>query len=251
MVYPAISSQNPTDRATFKAYCLRRLGAPVIEINVEDDQVDDRIDDALQFFFDYHYDGTSQCYYKYQITETDKTNGYITLPDNIIGAVDIFDISDQYGVSNMFNIRYQIALNDLYTLTSVSVVPYYMAMTHLSLLAEILVGKQPIRFNRYDNKLYIDTDWSTLNGSWVCVRAYSVMDPTLYPSVWSDRFLKEYATNLIKRQWGEHLKKFGQMQMPGGIVFNGKEIWNEAQTEITRLEPELLRMTMPATDMIG
>lgn len=251
MVYPAVSSQNPKDRASFKAYCLRRLGAPVLEINVEDDQVEDRIDDALQFFYEYHYDGTQLQYYKYIITEQDKANGYITLPDNIIGAVDIFDIGDQYGVQNMFNIRYQIALNDLYTLTSVSLVPYYMAMSHLQLLQEILVGRQPLRYNKYDNKLYIDTDWSNFTGTFVVVKAYSVMDPTTYTAIWSDRFLKEYATQLIKRQWGEHLKKFGQVQMMGGVVFNGQQIYNEAQTEITRLEHELMRITLPATDMIG
>lgn len=251
MSYPAMSSQNPTNRASFKAYCLRRLGAPVIEINVDDDQVEDRIDDALQFWFDYHYDGTELAYYKYQVTETDRTNGYITLPDNILGAVDIFDVGDQYGVQNMFNIRYQIALNDLYTLTSVSLVPYHMAMTHLSLLQEILVGRQPMRYNRYNNRLYIDTDWSNFTGSWIIVKAYSVIDPNVYTAAWSDKFLKKYATALIKKQWGENIKKFGNMQMPGGVVFNGQEIWNEANAEITQLEHELSNITLPSLDMIG
>jgi len=251
MAYPALSAKNPTDRASFKEYCLRRLGKPVIEINVDDDQVEDRIDDALQYWFEYHYDGSETQYYKYQITDQDRINGYITLPDNIIGAVEIFDISDQYGVQNMFNIRYQIALNDLYTLTSVSLVPYYMAMQHLSLLAEVLVGKQPIRYNKYNNQLHIDTDWSNFTGSWVMVKAYSVIDPDQWTAAWSDRFLKEYGTQLIKRQWGEHLKKFGGMRMPDGTILNGKEIWDEANQEITRLEHEMSRMTMPAMDMIG
>lgn len=252
MAYPALSSQNPTDRASFKAYCLRRLGAPVIEVNVEDWQVEDRIDDALQFWFDYHYDGTFLSYYKYQVQQSDITNGYITLPNNIIGAVDLFELGTAYGSGDLFNIRYQIALNDMYTLTSVSMVPYYMARQQLSLLEEILVGKQAIRFNRYDNKLYIDMDWSLAPvGTWIIVKAYAVVDPNQFTDAWSDRFLKAYATQLIKRQLGTNLGKFGKMQMPGGMSFNGLEIFAQADEEIKRMEKELLNMTLPAMDMIG
>ena len=145
----------PTTRASFKENCLRRLGKPVIEINVDDDQVDDRIDEALRYFWDYHFDGSLKTYYKYQVTEEDKTNKYITLPENIIGAVTIFDVGAALGTNNLFNIRYQIALNDLYTLTSVSMVPYYMAMTHVQFLEQLLVGRQPLRYNRHSNKHYL------------------------------------------------------------------------------------------------
>ena len=124
----------PSSRADFKEYCLRKLGKPVIEINVDDDQVDDRVDEALLYFADYHFDGTEKMFYKYQVQQTDIDNKYITLPDNIIGAVNIFPIGQGLNTNNLFNIRYQIALNDLYTLTSVSMVPYYMALTHVQFL---------------------------------------------------------------------------------------------------------------------
>ena len=140
----------PTTRAEFKEYCLRKLGKPVIEINVDDDQVEDRIDEAIKYYWDYHFDGSEKIYYKHQITDTDKANKYITLPENIIGAVSIFPVSDpSIGSQDLFNIRYQIALNDLYTLTSISMVPYYMVMTHLGVISEMLVGKQMIRYTRH------------------------------------------------------------------------------------------------------
>ena len=147
----------PSTRAEFKAYCLRKLGAPVIEINVDDDQVEDRIDESLRYWWDYHFDGSEKIYYKHQVTDTDKANKSIPLPENIIGAVGIFSIGDPIVRSDdLFNIRYQIALNDLYTLTSVSMVPYYMTMEHLSLVSEMLVGKQPIKYSRHRDRLYVD-----------------------------------------------------------------------------------------------
>lgn len=251
--YPSLSTQNPTNRATFKQYCLRRLGAPVIEINVSDDQVEDRLDDALIYYYDYHYDGTYLQYYKYNPNANDVANGYITLPDNVLGAIDIFDTGASYGSSDMFNIRYQIALNDLYTLTSVSLVPYYMAMQNISQLEQILVGQVPLRFNKVDNKLYLDMDWCTnydYNLPWIIVKCYTVLDPDTYPRVFAQRWLRNYATALIKRQWGENLKKFKGMQMPGGTTFSGQEIYNEAVEEIRMLEKEI-QGNLIITDMIG
>jgi hypothetical protein len=252
--YPGVSNTNPTDRATFKQYVLRRLGAPVIEINVSDEQVEDRLDDALIYYYDYHYDGTYLQYYKYAATANDCTNGYITLPDNVIGAVDIFDGGASYGSADMFNIRYQIALNDLYTLTSVSLVPYYMAMSHIAQLEELLVGRQPLRYNRVDNKLYIDMDWATEFSTvmpFLIIKCYTVLDPQEYPRVFAERWLRDYATALVKEQWGTNLKKFSGMQMPGGLTFNGQMIYNEAREERLRLENELINFALPATDMIG
>ena len=153
----------PTSRSEFKENCLRRLGKPVIEINVDDDQVEDRIDEALRYFWDYHFDGSEKLYYKHQVTQTDKTNKYITLPENVIGAVNIFPIGNALNTNNLFNIRYQIALNDLYTLTSVSMVPYYMALTHIQFLEQMLIGQQPLRYNRHVNRLYIDMDWERVD----------------------------------------------------------------------------------------
>ena len=153
----------PTTREEFTEYCLRKLGKPVIEINVDEDQVSDRIDEALRYYWDYHFDGSEKTYYKRIITQEDINNRYIMMPDNIIGVVNIFDLGSALGLNNLFNIRYQIALNDLYTLTSVSMVPYYMAMNHIQFLEQMLIGRQPLRYNRHINKLYIDMSWDQIS----------------------------------------------------------------------------------------
>ena len=153
----------PTSKATFKEHCLRRLGRPVIEINVDEDQLDDRVDEALDYYADYHFDGFEHTYYKHQVTDTDKTNKYITLPDNIIGVVDLFDIGDATSTNNLFNVRYQIALNDLYDLSRYELVPYYMNFQNIRMIEEILVGKQRLRFNRHLNQLHVDMDWNRFN----------------------------------------------------------------------------------------
>lgn len=244
----------PTTRAEFKEYCLRKLGKPVIEINVDDDQVEDRIDEALRYYWDYHFDGTEKMYYKHAITQTDITNRYITLPENIIGAVRVFPIGDpSIRSDDMFNIRYQIALNDLYTLTSYSMLPYYMAMQHLALISEFLVGQQPIRFSRHRNRLYVDTKWETYNvGDYMLVEAYEVLDPDTFNQVWSDRWLQNYTTEKIKYQWGSNLTKFTGMQLPGGVQFNGDKILTDAQNAIEKMEEDMiLNYSLPVADMIG
>ena len=244
----------PASRSEFREYCLRSLGKPVIEINVDDDQVEDRIDQALKYYWDYHFDGTERIYYKHQITDSDKANQYITLPDNIIGAVRIFAIGDPaVSGGDLFNIRYQIALNDLYTLTSVSMVPYFMVMEHLALITELLVGQQPIRYNRHRNRLHVDMDWNKMDtGSFLLIEAYQVVDPDTFTDVWGDRWLYLYATALIKRQWGNNLKKFGNMQLPGGVVFNGQQVYDEADAQIKELERDMVtNLSLPAMDMIG
>lgn len=244
----------PTTRSEFKEYCLRKLGKPVIEINVDDDQVEDRIDESLRYYWDYHFDGSEKVYYKHQITETDKTNKYITLPENIIGAVRVFPIGDpSIRSDDMFNIRYQIALNDLYTLTAYSMLPYFMAMQHLSLISEMLVGQQPIRFSRHRDRLYIDTKWDNYNvGEYILVEAYEVLDPEVYSEAWSDRWLQNYTTAKIKYQWGSNLTKFTGMQLPGGVQFNGDKILNDAKEEIEAMEKEMLSSySLPVSDMIG
>lgn len=243
----------PTTKAEFKEYCLRRLGKPVIEINVDDDQVDDRVDEALRYFWDYHFEGAEKVYYKHQVTETDKTNKYITLPDNIIGAVNVFEVGQALNTNNLFNIRYQIALNDLYTLTSVSMVPYYMALQHIQFLEMMLVGKQPLRYNRHIGKLYVDMDWSKFDGgNYLIVEAYQVVDPEVYTKAWGDRWLLRYATCLIKQQWGANLSKFRGMKLPGGIEFNGIQILADANAEREALEKDMIHSySLPVSDMIG
>jgi len=244
----------PTTKATFKEYCLRKLGKPVIEINVDDDQVDDRIDEALRYWYDYHFDGSEKVYYKHAITETDVANKYITLPENIIGAVSIFSIGDpSLSSDDLFNIRYQIALNDIYTLTNVSLVPYYMVMEHLALMTELLVGKQPIRYSRHKDRLHVDMDWNTVAvGSFLLVEAYEVVDPETFTDAYNDRWLQNYATTLIKEQWGSNLTKFTGMSLPGGVQFNGEKIYNDAVDARTKMEQEMISSySLPVLDMIG
>jgi hypothetical protein len=244
----------PTTKATFKEYCLRKLGKPVIEINVDDDQVDDRVDEALRYWYDYHFDGSERVYYKHAITETDVENKYITLPENIIGAVSIFSMGDpSIRSDDLFNIRYQIALNDLYTLTNVSLVPYYMVMEHLALMNELLVGKQPIRYSRHKDRLHVDMDWGTVAvGEFLLVEAYEVVDPETWTDAYNDRWLQNYATTLIKEQWGSNLTKFTGMTLPGGVQFNGEKIYDDAVAERRKLEDEMISSySLPVLDMIG
>lgn len=231
----------PTSRQEFSDKCLRALGYPVHNVEIAEQQIEDCIDNAIQYWQDYHFDGAEKTYYKHQISDTDKANRYITLPDNIFGAVRVFPINDpSISSDSLFNIRYQIALNDLYTLTSDTIVPYYMALQHLQLLTEVLIGQQPIRYNRHSNVLYIDMDWETVNtGEFLLVEAYQVMDPETYSSAWKDRWLLRYATQLMKKQWGENTKKYAGMPLVGGLQFNGQQIYDEATREIEILEQEM------------
>lgn len=223
-------------------YCMRRLGAPVIQINVSEEQAQDRLDDALQKFSEYHFNGTSRQLYKYQVTQDDRDNSYITLPENIIGVVELFPLQG-YAImgADMFNVRYQIALNDLYTLTGTDLVPYYMTMNHLATINEILVGKIPIRYNRRNgNRLYIDTDWTHYPvGTWIMVECHEVVDPEEYKGVYDEIWLKDYFTALLKKQWGTNLSKFVGMPLPGGMVLNGLEILQQAEKEIAKAEADL------------
>jgi hypothetical protein len=240
------------NRDEFKAYCLRKLGQPVIEVNIDDDQVEDRVTEALNFYWDYHFDGVEKVYYKYQVTQVDINNRYITMPDNIRGVVNMFPVGQGLNTNNLFNIRYQIALNDLYTLTSVSMVPYYMALQHIQFLEMMLVGQQPLRYNRIINKLYLDMDWSIVNvGDYLIVECYQVIDPEVYTKGYNERLLQNYATTLIKEQWGSNLKKFGNMQLPGGITFNGQQIYDEAVNEREKYEKTIYDSSLPIADMIG
>lgn len=244
----------PSSRSEFKEYCLRSLGKPVIEINVDDDQVEDRIDQALRFFWDYHFDGTEKIYYKHLIDQQTVDTQSITLPENIMGVVRVFPLGDPSTSSgDLFNIRYQIALNDLYTLTNVGLINYYMTREHLGLVQEILVGKTPIRYNRHRDILRIDMDKESMRvGEYFLVEAYEIVDPNTYTDVWADRWLQHYTAQLIKRQWGSNLTKFEGMQLPGGITFNGQKIYDDADTEIKRLEEEMINnYSLPVSDMIG
>jgi len=244
----------PSSREAFKSYCLRRLGEPVIDVNVDDEQVEDRIDEALKYYQDYHFDGTERVLIKHVVTATDVTNGYITLSDNVIGINRILDVGQAVQSSNLFNIRYQIHLNDLFDLSASSYVPYVTAMRHVESLEELFVGKKPIRYNRHTNKLHIDMDWDNdvEADEYIIVDAYQILDGDTYTELWGDRWLARYTTALIKRQWGSNLTKFEGLQMPGGVTFNGSKIYDDAESEIQKLEEEMIvNYSLPVQDMIG
>lgn len=243
----------PTSRQTFKDFCLRSLGWPVINIEVDDDQVDDRIDEALSYYADYHFDATEKVYYKHILTQQDIDSQGFDLPDNILGVVGIFPTGFSSNQASMFDIRYQIALNDLYSLTSVSIVPYYVTFQHLQLIEQILVGQVPIRFQRHKNHLNVDMSKEKLVvGQYIIVEAYQVINPDEFIDVWGDRWLYRYATALIKKQWGNNLKKYGKIAQVGGTTFNGQEIYNEASEEISKMEKEVIDgFGSPIIDMIG
>ena len=232
---------NPASRQQLIDYCLRRLGAPVIDINVDPEQLEDRVDDALKFYQDYHFDGTERIFMKHQITAEDKVNQYITIPEAVTGVIRILPIGNNLSTGGIFNIRYQLHLNDLFDFSSASYINYRMAMTHVESLQEIFVGQQPIRFHRHRNTLNIDMDWrdDVAEGEYIVIECYRILDPETYSDVYGDRWLREYTTQLFKRQWGENLKKFEGMTLPGGLQFNGQQIYNEAQEEISRLETEV------------
>jgi hypothetical protein len=297
-------------RLQFKNYCLRRLGFPVIQINVDDDQVEDRIDDALAFFNDYHWDGLEKIYMKHKITEEDRKRRWIYAPDAVSFVTGVLPFDDSNSSINMFDLRYQLRLHDLYDFTSVSYVSYEITMQHIRSLQLLFSGQPQFRFNRHQNRLFIDEDWDRKLqvGEYIIVECYrklvpdvvtlsgtvtgnttsntvigfgtkfdqeilendfiqigddlkqvrviespteiKVVDPlsanvsnvnvtvTGNSDVWDDRFLKKYATALIKKQWGENMKKFGGIQMPGGVTLNGKEIYDEAVEEINRIEED-------------
>ena len=314
----------PQTRAQFKDYCLRRLGFPVIQINVDDDQVDDRIDDALAFFNDYHWDGVEKIYMKHKITDLDRSRRWIYAPDAVTFVTGVLPFDDSNSSINMFDLRYQLRLHDLYDFTSVSYVSYEITMQHIRSLQLLFAGTPQFRFNRHQNKLFLDIDWDRdlQSGEYVIVECYrklipdtisitgtatgnttsntligydttfdqqllendfiningeskqirninsatqiTLVDPLLtnvsnvtmtitgISDVWNDRTLKKYATALIKKQWGENMKKFGGIQMPGGVTLNGKEIYDEAVEEINKIEEDMFNFnSLPSEIFTG
>lgn len=243
-----------TTREGFKNTIFLALGAPLIEVNVADEQVEDLIDDALSYYYDYHFDGSQKVYLAHQVTQEDITNKYLTIPESIIGVINIFDIGTSYSTNNMFNLRYQLSLNDLYSFQASEYAPYYMMIQNIALAEQMFVGKQSLRFNRHVNRLYIDMSWSerVTVGEYIIIEGYQIVDPDIYPDVWNDRWLKLYTTALVKQQWGTNLKKFEGIAMPGGVTFNGQKIYDEATQEIEKLEQEMITSySLPVTDMIG
>lgn len=244
----------PTTREEFEEYCLRKLGAPVVDINIDPEQIDDVIDDALLKFRDFHFDGIEHVYEKHLVTQADINARVFTLDPSIVGVVRIFDVGESTNIHSLFNLRYQIRMNDLYDFAGRSTVPYVMAMRHIETLQETFVGKKPIRWNRHTRQLHVDFDWTAdiIPGEYVIIDCYKVIDPATYTSVWNDPWLKRYAAALMKRQWGTNLKKFQGIPLLGGIVMNGQQIYDEAVKEIFDLEEELrTSWSLSSLDMTG
>jgi len=252
----------PSSREELKQYALRALGKPVIEINADDDQLEDRIDEALQYFAQYHYDGIRRTYLKYQYTQADynrintdttesvtknsvtttwkEGNAFIVVPESVISVINIFPYSNK-GNLNLFDVRYQLRLNDLYDFSSTSIINYDVVLRHLDFLDHILVGEKPLRFNQHDNRLYIDQDWKNdlQVGEYLVIECYRKLDPTVYTDVYNDIYLKRYVTALFKKQWGANLSKFNGVAMIGGVSLNGQQLYSEALTDIEKLEQEI------------
>ena len=253
----------PSSRETLKQYALRALGKPVIDINVDDDQLEDRLDEAYQYYAQYHYDGIRRTYLKYKYTQADYNrmtvdgsdeavtkNGvtttfvegqnFIVVPESVISVINIFPFSNK-GNLNLFDVRYQLRLNDLYDFSSTSIINYDNVLRHLDFLDHILVGEKPLRFNQNDNRLYVDMDWKNdlEVDEYLIIECYRKLDPTTFTDVNDDIFLKRYVTALFKKQWGANLSKFNGVAMLGGVTLNGQQIYSEALSDIEKLETEL------------
>ena len=245
----------PGSRQELADYCLRALGAPVVEINIDDDQLGDRIDEAFQFYREYHSDATIRRYRKHQVTATDVTEEYIDIPETFIHVSRVLPFQVTGGAGD-FNVEYQIMLNDIYDLRGPnSVLHYAMSQQHLALVDTLFDGKdQTVRFNRHMNRLFIETRWGTdvKAGEFVIIEGYETVDPATFTDVYNDIFLKKYLIALIKRQWGTNLKKFGGLQLPGGVEINGQQIYDEANEEIKEIEEQMQsRYEMPPLDFMG
>ena len=314
----------PATRQQLIDHCLRELGHPVIEINIDEDQIEDRIDDAFQFYREYHFDAVELVYLSEQIISSNVTisgvnassftqgevitgatsnatakvgtviasnklvindpvgtfqtgetitgassgqtsslitvninnydNKYLTLSDAVTSVVRVLPFSSRTRGIDLFDVRYQILLNDLYSLQSTDMIYYTQVKTQLQLIQDLLVGQKPVRFNRHQNRLYIDMSWSenVTPGEFIIVEAYRILDPDTFTDVYNDMFLKRYATALLKKQWGMNLKKFEGVQLPGGVTLNGQKIYDEAIEDIANIEKEVdARYQLPVDFFTG
>ena len=276
----------PSTRQELIDYCLRQLGAPVLEINVADEQIDDLVDDAIQFFNERHYDGVERMYLKYKITEEDinrgsatgtdgvgivtttgtstivgaattfnyyETSNYIQIPDSVIGVEKIFKLDTSSISGGMFSIKYQLFLNDLYYFNSVELMQYSMVKSYLEDIDFLLTTDKQIRFNKRSNRMYLDIDWGSQTvGDFLVIDCYRAMDPANYSKIYNDSFVKKYLTALIKRQWGSNMMKFSGTRLPGGIELNGRQYYEDAEREIEDIKQRMsTEYEIPPLDFIG
>lgn len=243
-----------TSRQGLIDYCRRSLGEPVVEINIDDQQVEDRIDEAIEYFRLYHYDGVEKIYLKHQVTQEDIDLQSIPIPDLVYGVTRVFNVAAGTSTSkSIFDLQYQLRLNDLYDLTSTSVIYYTMVMSHLALLDQTLNGHPLYRFNRLNGRLYIDKSWGSIVApdTFILIECYRALDPEAATKMYNEMWLKHYATALIKKQWATNIKKFQGMQLPGGVTLDGNALYQEAVQEIKDLEDEIQRKAAPLEFMMG
>ena len=275
----------PASRADLINYCKRQLGAPVLEINVADEQVDDLVDDALQYFHERHFDGVGQVYLKYKITQADIDRGkgtnevgivttsastsingtptscqyeensnYLQVPPEVLGITKIFRFDGSNTVTNnMFSVRYQLFLNDIYYWGSTELLTYAMTKTYLEDIDFLLTTEKQIRFNQRQDRLYLDLDWGSVSvDDYLVIDCTRLLDPNDFTRVYNDSFLKRYLTALIKRQWGQNLIKFQGVKLPGGIELNGRQIYDDAEKDLEIIREQMSNTyELPPLDMIG
>lgn len=270
----------PNSRATLQDYVFRQLGAPILEINVADEQFDDLLDDSLQYFYERHFDGVEKVLLKYKITSDDIKEGrargngfsagittttggtdsfeensnFITVPDSVIGIERVHQFDNNAISSGMFNIKYQLFLNDIaFNLGYNGLLNYSMTKTYLEDINFLLTTSTQIRFNKRNQKLYIDIDWASATvNHFVLIECYRIMDPANYSGVYNDSFLKRYVVAKTKKQWGQNLIKFQGVKLPGGTELNGRQIYEDGDLELRELEANMLSTyEVPVLDMIG
>ena len=248
----------PTTREELKQYALRKLGAPVIEINVDDSQLEDSIDDALQMFNEYHFDGVERVLFKYEVTADDITNGFIdtdsiglTGPNDypqvengtkLLSVTKVFQFDEGAAGTNMFSIRYQMALQDVYGLRAMGdMTNYYITQSYIQLLSDFLSPEKQVRFTRVTNRLYLDMNWSeTLDaGDFLVIDGYASLDPDTYSEIYNDILLKRYVTASFRKQWGMNLIKYQGLNLPGGVQFDGQALLSQGNEEMEKIEDTL------------
>ena len=282
----------PSSRQGIIDYGLRQLGAPVLEINIDDDQIDDLLDDAIQVFNERHFDGVEEMFLKHEFTQdeldrgkatsqtdSDNTAGIVTttgtsttisgygtttssfvensnfiqIPDSVIGIEKIFKFDSSSISGGMFSIKYQLFLNDLYYFNSVELLQYSMTKQYLESIDFLLTPEKQIRFNKKQNRLYLDMDYNSINeGDFIVIDCQRILDPNDFTKVYNDPFLKMYFTALLKRQWGQNLIKFRGVKLPGGLELNGREIYDDGQRELDAIKQKMqLEYELPPLDFIG
>lgn len=273
----------PASRQQLIDYCLRDLGAPVLEINVADEQLDDRVDEAIQYFQERHFDGVEKMFLKYKLTGDDLKRGkargdgnvigivtttgtsggrtasweensnYIPVPDSVIGVERVFKLDNRTIMSNMFNVNYQMFLNDIYYFSSTELLNYYITKRYLEDIDHIVNPEKQIRFNKRQGRLYLDTSYDTLNvDDYLLIECYRILNPDDSTKVYNDSFLKKYTTALIKKQWGQNLIKFQGVKLPGGIELNGRQIYDDAIKELQEIKNiMMIEYELPPMDLIG